>query len=147
MCIVHACFQVVLFAMMTSSNGNIFRVTGSLCGEFTGRRWIPHTKASDTGLWYFLRSADSLHVDIQCQQQRKGHYKTPLTSTFETVSSAKLSYLPMNMGNQIYMKHMFWYMAFAVIRSRSPSVSEVLLNNMRTLIFVFFSCHHDDVIK
>ena len=27
--------------MMTSSNGNIFRVTGHLCGEFTGRRWIP----------------------------------------------------------------------------------------------------------
>ena len=25
-----------LFHMMTSSNGNIFRVTGPLCGEFTG---------------------------------------------------------------------------------------------------------------
>ena len=24
---------------MTSSNGNIFRVTGHLCGEFTGPRW------------------------------------------------------------------------------------------------------------
>ena len=30
---------------MTSSNGNIYRVTGHLCGEFTGPRWIPHTKA------------------------------------------------------------------------------------------------------
>ena len=28
-------------SMMTSSNGNIFRVTGHLCGEFTGDRWIP----------------------------------------------------------------------------------------------------------
>ena len=27
--------------MMTSSNGNIFRVTGHLCGEFTGRGEIP----------------------------------------------------------------------------------------------------------
>ena len=26
---------------MTSSNGNIFRVTGHLCGKFTGPRWIP----------------------------------------------------------------------------------------------------------
>ena len=26
---------------MMSSNGNIFRVTGHLCGEFTGPRWIP----------------------------------------------------------------------------------------------------------
>ena len=40
--------------MMTSSNGNIFRVTGHLCGEFTGPRWIPRTKASDAGLWCFL---------------------------------------------------------------------------------------------
>ena len=43
--------------MMTSSNGNIFRVTGHLCGEFTGDRWIPRTKASDTELWCFLWSA------------------------------------------------------------------------------------------
>ena len=27
--------------MMTSSNGNIFRVTGHLCGEFTSDRWLP----------------------------------------------------------------------------------------------------------
>ena len=27
--------------MMTSSNWKIFRVTGHLCGEFTGLRWIP----------------------------------------------------------------------------------------------------------
>ena len=43
--------------MMTSSNGNIFRVTGLLCGEFTGPRWIPHTKASDAELWCNLWSA------------------------------------------------------------------------------------------
>ena len=39
---------------MTSSNGNIFRVTGYLCGEVTGPPWIPLTKASDTELWCFL---------------------------------------------------------------------------------------------
>ena len=33
--------------MMTSSNGNIFSVTGHLCGEFTCPRWTPRTKASD----------------------------------------------------------------------------------------------------
>ena len=43
--------------MMTSSNGNIFRVTGHLCGEFTGSRWIPRTKACDAELWCFLWSA------------------------------------------------------------------------------------------
>ena len=39
---------------MTSSNGNIFRVTGHLCGEFTGNRWIPLAKAIDAELWCFL---------------------------------------------------------------------------------------------
>ena len=43
--------------MMMSSNENIFRVTGPLCGQFIGHRWIPHTKASDAELWYFLWSA------------------------------------------------------------------------------------------
>ena len=36
--------------MMTSWTGNIVRVTGHLCGEFTGHRWIPCTKASDAEL-------------------------------------------------------------------------------------------------
>ena len=43
--------------MMTSSNGKNFRVTGPLCGKFTGHRWIPRTKASDAELWCFLWSA------------------------------------------------------------------------------------------
>ena len=45
------------FIMMTSSNGNIFRLTGPLCGQFNGHRWIPLTKASDAELWCFLWSA------------------------------------------------------------------------------------------
>ena len=44
-------------SMMTSSNGNTFRVTGPLCREFTGLRWIPRTKASDAELSCFLWSA------------------------------------------------------------------------------------------
>ena len=38
---------------MTSTNGNIFRVTGPFCGEFTGHQWIPLPKASDAELWCF----------------------------------------------------------------------------------------------
>ena len=34
----------VELSWMTSSNGIIFRVTGPLCGEFTGHRWIPPYK-------------------------------------------------------------------------------------------------------
>ena len=39
--------------MMTSSNGNIFRVTGPLCGEFTGHWWIPHHKGQGRGALMF----------------------------------------------------------------------------------------------
>ena len=42
------------YLIMTSSNGNIFRITGHLCGEITGHQWIPHTKASGAELWCFL---------------------------------------------------------------------------------------------
>ena len=49
-------FNVPLQNMMLLSNGNIFRVTGPLCGEFTDYRWIPLTKASDAERWCFLWS-------------------------------------------------------------------------------------------
>ena len=56
--------------MMTSSIGNIFRVTGLLCEEFTGHRWIPLTKASDAKLWCFLWSA--------CEQTVEKRMETPV---------------------------------------------------------------------
>ena len=40
--------------MMTSANGNIFRVTGPMWRQFAVHRWIPLTKASDAELWCFL---------------------------------------------------------------------------------------------
>ena len=40
--------------IMTSSNRNIFHVTGPLWGDSTGHRWIPLTKSSDAELWFFL---------------------------------------------------------------------------------------------
>ena len=39
--------------MMTSSYGNIYRVTGHLCGEFTGPRWIPPHKGQRRGALVF----------------------------------------------------------------------------------------------
>ena len=62
------CQRIIMFqqnlktCMMTSSNGNIFRVTGSLYGEFTGQGESPpppkkkkkNPKVSDAELWYFL---------------------------------------------------------------------------------------------
>ena len=42
--------QRTAMRMKTSSNGNIFRVTGPLWGEFPDHQWIPLTKASDAEL-------------------------------------------------------------------------------------------------
>ena len=50
--------------MMTSSNWNMFLVTGHLCGEFTGHQWIPLIKASDAGLWCFLWSAPWINGQV-----------------------------------------------------------------------------------
>ena len=50
-------YDVSLNKMMTSSNGNIFRVIDPFCGGLTGHRWIPPTKADDAKLWCFLWSA------------------------------------------------------------------------------------------
>ena len=48
---------------MTSSNGNIFRITGPLFGESTGHRWIPLTKASYAERWWFILSAPEQTVE------------------------------------------------------------------------------------
>ena len=52
-----------------------FRVTGHLCGEFTGQLWIPRTKASDAELWCFF----DLHPNKRLSKQWWGWW-------FETLS-------------------------------------------------------------
>ena len=65
--------------MMTSSYGSIFRVTGHLCGEFTGPRWIPCTKARDAELWCFH---SSLGMD-------EASFISPLTINFVAYLASK----------------------------------------------------------
>ena len=60
-------------SMMTSSNGNSFCVTGSLCGDFTGHRWIHRIKAGDAELWCFLRSAPEENGWVN--KREAGHLK------------------------------------------------------------------------
>ena len=65
--------------MMTSSNGNIFRVTVPLCGEFTGHWWIPRTKTSDAELWCFIWSAPWINGWVNTREagdlgRNRAHY-------------------------------------------------------------------------
>ena len=75
---------------MTSSNRKIFRVTGPLCGEFTGQRWIPPTKANDAELWcvFDLRLNKRWWLEAQSRSlwrhvmtQTKSMLKWPVRST------------------------------------------------------------------
>ena len=60
-CVLAFCSHV-LTSMMTSSNGNIFRVTGHLCGEFTGPGDFPAqrpvTRSFD--VFFYLRPNERL---------------------------------------------------------------------------------------
>ena len=60
----HSSPQHYCWCMMTSSNGNIFRVTGHLCGEFTSEQWISRTKDSDAELWCFLWSTPWINGSV-----------------------------------------------------------------------------------
>ena len=89
-----------LIFMMTSSNGSIFRATDHCCGEFTGPRWNPRTKASDaeliqndTDLQWYESCQISRHQTFSCD-----HYNdvimgaiasqiTSLTIVYSTVYS------------------------------------------------------------
>ena len=60
--------------MMTSSNGHIFCVTGHLCGELTGHRWIPHTQPVTRGFDVFF----DLHLNKRLSKQWWGWwFETP----------------------------------------------------------------------
>ena len=72
--------------MMTSWNGNIFRITGHLCGEFTGPRWIPHTKASDAELWCFLCRR---HFQIDFHEWKLLYFCIQIPLTFAPIGPIK----------------------------------------------------------
>ena len=87
-------------SMTTSSNGNIFRVTGHLCGEFTGHRWISRTKASDAELWCVLLSAPEytaggLNREAGGLRRHRAHYDvTVMGWEFENMSSRYDGFVP-----------------------------------------------------
>ena len=63
--------------MMTSSNGNIFRVTGPLWGESTGDRWISLTKALTRSFHVFF---DLFMNKRLSKQSRRRWFETPSCS-------------------------------------------------------------------
>ena len=100
--------------MMTSSNGNIFGITGILCGEFTGHRWIPGTKANDAELWCFLWSAPEYTLS---KQSRDWWFETPSCSLWRHCNgfwhyNLTNKYIPQYMGSAITCPYP-WYLLLA----------------------------------
>ena len=68
---------------MMSWNGNIFRVTGPLCWEFTGHRWIHITKASGAELSCFLWWVNNRKAG-DLRRHRAHYYVTLMSSIYIT---------------------------------------------------------------
>ena len=82
--------------MMTSSNRNIFRVTGPLWGEFTGHRWIPLKSLWLEALMLLLICAwiHSLVSNREAGDLRphRAHYDVIVMVTITTFSSPALPF-------------------------------------------------------
>ena len=100
------------YNMMMSSNGNIFRVTGPFCGEFTGHRRIPLTKASDAELWCFLWSAPWINGWVNNRvtgdlSRYRDHYNVILKQCLVTSSCPLWRHWKELM--ELYCRHCFTY--------------------------------------
>ena len=78
-----------------------FRVTSPLCGEFTGHRWIPRTKASDAELWCLLWSAPCLigwvnNGEAGDLTRHRAHYVVCITTDVGTLSWIWSRYLTLH---------------------------------------------------
>ena len=93
-------------SMMTLSNGNIFRVTGHLCGKIVGPRWIPRTKASDAGLWFFF----DLRLNKRLSRQSRVWW-------FETLS--RLLWRHYNAITWVHHDQVLWHIYLSLIVKRS----------------------------
>ena len=94
-CRMPACF------MITSYDRIIFRVTGPLWGESTDHRWIPHAKASDTGLIFFFNLRLNKRLSKQSSDCR--WFETPSCSLWVTQYCLFVSHGPLNASKAFFM--------------------------------------------
>ena len=94
------------YSMMTSSNGNIFRVTGLLCGEFTGHQWIPLTKGQWRGALIFSLICAWINAWVNNREagnlrRHRAHYDVIVMDEVRFVSKqASLKYHPVCEGHR-----------------------------------------------
>ena len=139
--------------MITSSNGNIFRVTGPFWVEFTGHR----TKASDAELWCFLWSAPnerlSKHGETGDLRRHRAHYDVMImwslmigySLNYNCYEVQLLCCLLHHTGSTIVNKN-----PGDLLNTANPEMSGILL--IRSTIIIYNSWHfsivkHEHLIR
>ena len=90
---------------MTSSNGNIFRVTGPLCGEFTGPGEFPTQKPVTLSFDVFF----DLHLNKRLSKQSWGWwFKTPSWSFWRQCNVQMAAVIRAHSELGEYLEFSFW---------------------------------------
>ena len=90
-------------SMMTSSNGNTFRVTGPLCGEFTGPGEFPH-KGQWRGTLMFSLICVWINGWVNNREagdlrRHRGHYDVNVMCAGELRISTSVNWIIVDLGN------------------------------------------------
>ena len=135
---------------MTSSNGNIFRVTGPLCVEFTGHRWIPITKASDAELWCFLWSVHGLNGRVNNREAgdlRHHHTHYDVTVMLLIEKHFSIQYLFQACGSDLLSNSFSKKIVIVLLSYRLPKQTHWLLWNTLLSMQYKHKCVAIDVTK
>ena len=120
--------------IMTSSNGNIFRITIPFWGESIGHRWIPLIKASDTELCCFLWSLPE-QTNISANNRDAGNLRRHRAHYDITVMAVKTVHC-MGLGELLNKKCVCYNdvpWASAQITNNSTACSTACLRKWLTL--------------
>ena len=135
---------------MTSSNGNLFRVTGPLWRESTGHWWISLTKASDAKFWCFLSSAPPQSVE-QTVETMVIFDAIALIMTYDVPTMATTA---ITLQQAFSQWHRSFQMKAATSLAKRLASASCHIDNREPYIYILawapvcvLKVYHDDVIK
>ena len=127
-----------LTIMMTSSNGNIFRFTGHLCGEFTGALLFSFICFWINGWWTIVRlmiwdAIAPIMTPVSCDRTRKHVYEmqfnheiTSIDFLYSFIWLSKLNMLSISTLNDWIKLHTYFDLTF--LRMDADSVKSRILS-------------------
>ena len=134
------------YHMMTLSNGNIFRVTDHLCGEFTGHQWIPAQRPVTRSFDVFF----DLRLDESLSKQWWGWwFETTSRPLWHQCNDQKLWYWLWKKGrfSALLMKNFNYLCLLSVVygqndvplhtRPSARTATQAMLYNGRKCKYVF----------